>query len=48
MLGYPDGWVSATGIPRTAQLRILGNSVQVGCAERVGEWLAFLVAAGVL
>lgn len=48
MLGYPDGWVSDVDIPRTAQLRILGNSVQVQCGEVVGDWLARLSLAGVL
>jgi hypothetical protein len=48
MLGYPEGWVSAIDIPRTAQLRILGNSVQVDCGERVGEWLARLSFSGII
>lgn len=48
MLGYPAGWISGIDIPRTAQLRILGNSVQVDCGERVGEWLGRLAFAGVI
>lgn len=39
MLGFPDGWVDVPGVKRTAQLRMLGNSVQVQCAEAVGELL---------
>jgi len=35
-------------VSRTAQLRLLGNSVQVQCAERVGSWLVFLLEAGLL
>jgi site-specific DNA-cytosine methylase len=43
MLGMPGGWVDV-GISRNAQLRVLGNSVQVQCAEAVGEWLSGLMA----
>jgi len=25
-MGYPPGWISALDLPRTAQLRALGNS----------------------
>lgn len=39
MLGLPDGHVSQAPIARTAMLRVLGNSVQVQCAEVVGWWL---------
>jgi site-specific DNA-cytosine methylase len=42
MLGMPAGWVDV-GISRNAQLRVLGNSVQVQCAEAVGLWLAELM-----
>ena len=27
MMGLPDGWVTDTGVSRTAQLKILGNGV---------------------
>lgn len=40
MLGYPYGWVEVDGVSRTAQLRLIGNSVQVQCGEVVGLWLA--------
>lgn len=36
MLGYPEGHVDLEGISRTAQLRMLGNSVQVSCGEAIG------------
>lgn len=51
MLGYPPGWVTSsiigagqrgvkkTGIPRTAQLRVLGNSVQPQVAEAAARLL---------
>ena len=34
MLGFPDGWTA--GVSRTARLRMLGNAVQIQCAELVG------------
>jgi site-specific DNA-cytosine methylase len=34
MLGFPDGWT--TGAAHTQRLRMLGNAVQVQCAEVVG------------
>lgn len=34
MLGFPDGWTD--GVSRTARLKMLGNAVQVQCAELVG------------
>lgn len=40
MLGFPAGHVSDSGVSRMAQLRILGNSVQVQCAEAIGWELA--------
>lgn len=40
MLGLPAGWVTGAGISRTAQVRVIGNSVQVQVAEVVGRWLA--------
>jgi len=42
MMGCPDGWVDVPGVSRSAQLRILGNSVQVQVAEAVGLWVAAL------
>ena len=33
MLGYPGGWVTEVDVPRTAQLRLLGNSVQPQVAQ---------------
>lgn len=36
MLGYPEGHVDLEGISRTAQLRMLGNSVMVQVAEAIG------------
>ena len=38
-LGYPAGWVTALGLPRTAQLRLLGNSVQPHVAEAAARLL---------
>lgn len=40
MLGYPEGWVDLPDLARSTQLRILGNSVQVQCAEVIGAWAA--------
>lgn len=37
MLGFPEGWTE--GESRTARLRMLGNAVQVECAELVGRML---------
>lgn len=34
MLGFPAGWTD--GVSRTARLKMLGNAVQVQCAELVG------------
>lgn len=42
MLGFPAGWVDLPGARRTAQLRMLGNSVQVQVAQIVGLWLSEL------
>lgn len=39
MLGYPAGWVTDIPIPRTAQLRVLGNSVQPQVAEAAARLL---------
>ena len=39
MLGFPDGWVDVDGVKRTAQLRMLGNSVQVQCGALLGGLL---------
>jgi hypothetical protein len=41
MLGYPAGWVTdpALGLPRTAQLRVLGNAVQPQVAELATQLL---------
>jgi DNA (cytosine-5)-methyltransferase 1 len=36
MLGFPAGWVEVDGVSRSAQLRMLGNAVQVQVATRVG------------
>ncbi len=36
MLGFPDGWTRVDGVPRTKRLQMLGNAVQVQCAELVG------------
>lgn len=33
-MGFPEGWTA--GISRTARLKMLGNAVQVQCAELVG------------
>lgn len=46
MLGFPEGWVEIPGARRTAQLRMLGNSVQVQVAQVVGLWLAELGEVG--
>ena len=27
-MGFPPGWVTGLDIPRTAQLRLIGNAVQ--------------------
>ncbi|WP_243722992.1 hypothetical protein [Actinomadura sp. 7K507] len=40
MMGLPDGWVTDLGLPRTAQLRALGNGVlpqQAAHAMRILE-----------
>jgi site-specific DNA-cytosine methylase len=34
MLGFPNGWTE--GVSRTQRLKMLGNAVQVECAELVG------------
>jgi len=34
MMGFPEGWTA--GVRRTHRLRMLGNAVQVQCAEVVG------------
>lgn len=39
MLGYPASWVTALDLPRTAQLRLLGNSVQPQVAEAAARLL---------
>lgn len=39
MMGFPDGWTEVEGVKRTAQLRMLGNAVQVQVAELVGQML---------
>lgn len=36
-MGFPDGWTESE--TRTARLRMLGNAVQVQCAEYVGLYL---------
>lgn len=36
MLGFPDGWVDVSGVKRTQQLRMLGNSVQVQVGALAG------------
>lgn len=46
MMGLPAGWVTAvSGVPRTAQLRILGNGVvPQSAAAAYGDLLAHLDA----
>lgn len=39
LLGYPRGWVTDRPIPRTAQLRVLGNSCQPQVAEAAARLL---------
>lgn len=39
MMGFPEGWVDVDGVSRTAQLRMLGNSVQVQVGETIGRYL---------
>lgn len=39
MLGFPAGWVEVDGVKRTAQLRMLGNSVQVQVGALAGALL---------
>ncbi len=34
MMGFPHGWTA--GVSRTQRLKMLGNAVQVQCAEIVG------------
>lgn len=34
MLGFPAGWTE--GVARSQRLKMLGNAVQVQCAELVG------------
>jgi hypothetical protein len=42
MMGLPDGWVTALNLPRTAQLRALGNGVVPAQAELAISALATL------
>ena len=42
MLGFPEGWTE--GERRTERLRMLGNAVQVQCAELVGHVLRAVAA----
>jgi site-specific DNA-cytosine methylase len=41
MMGFPDGWTE--GVKRSHRLRMLGNAVQVQCAEVVGQVAARLL-----
>ena len=40
MMGLPDGWVTDTGVSRTAQLKILGNGVVPQQARAAWHMLA--------
>ena len=44
MLGFPQGWTE--GVSKTQRLKMLGNSVQVQCAEVVGNLLREKVKNG--
>jgi DNA (cytosine-5)-methyltransferase 1 len=39
MMGFPPGWVTGLDIPRTAQLRLIGNAVQPQVAELAARTL---------
>lgn len=39
MLGFPSGWVDVAKVSRTAQLRMLGNAVQVQAGEAIGRYI---------
>jgi len=39
MMGFPPGWVTAVDIPRTAQLRVIGNAVQPQVAEMAARMM---------
>lgn len=45
MLGFPQGWTGVDGVSRTAQLRMLGNAVQVQCGQLIGAQLLADAAA---
>lgn len=45
MLGYPAGHVDIDGVSRTAQLRMLGNSVQVQVGEGIARYAADVLIA---
>jgi hypothetical protein len=39
MLGFPHRWTAVDAVSRTKRLFMLGNAVQVQCAQQVGHWL---------
>jgi DNA (cytosine-5)-methyltransferase 1 len=39
MMGFPLGWVTDLDLPRTAQLRVVGNAVQPQVAETAARLL---------
>lgn len=38
-MGFPAGWTAARGVKRSKRLFMLGNAVQVQCAQLIAEWL---------
>lgn len=38
-MGFPAGWTAAHGVKRAKRLFMLGNAVQVQCAQLIAEWL---------
>ncbi|MGH9120372.1 MAG: hypothetical protein ACRDYC_00265, partial [Acidimicrobiales bacterium] len=45
MQGLPAGWVTDQPVPWSAQLRMIGNSVNLPCGEQVGHWIVEAEAA---
>jgi site-specific DNA-cytosine methylase len=37
MMGFPDDWTAVDGVSRSRRIRMLGNAVQVQCAELIGR-----------
>lgn len=44
LMGLPDGYVTSLGLPRSAELKALGNGVVPQQAEAAVRWLVTIVA----